>query len=98
MSLANPFSKKAFTDPLGLFDKKKSGPTQADEIKAAPTPLPQTPVSAADAMVIQAERDFAQQSLLKKSVKRTIYAGDTGGYKAPAPGVPGGGSIAKGGF
>ena len=38
------------------------------------------PVSSAAAEVIAAEHDIAQQNLLKKSVKKTILAGDTGGF------------------
>jgi hypothetical protein len=34
--------------------------------------------------VIQAEHDIAQANLLKKSVKKTIFAGDTGGFGAGA--------------
>jgi len=83
MSLAKPFSKKAFTDPLNLFTKKPNA--EADAINAAPTPIPQKPVTASDAAVVDAEREFAQSNLLKKSVKKTIYAGDTGGYSPAKP-------------
>jgi hypothetical protein len=39
--------------------------------------------------VIQAEQDLAQQNLIKKSVAKTILAGDTGGYNPMAQNVAG---------
>ena len=63
----------------------------ASAIQSAPVPTPAPPVTSSSAEVIQAEQDTAQQNLLKKSVKKTIFAGDTGGYKPggaqPGPGV-----------
>jgi hypothetical protein len=64
----------------------------AQAIQSAPVPLPAPPVTASSAEVIQAQQDFAQQNLMKKSVKKTIYAGDTGGFTpgmAGSPGQPG---------
>ncbi len=29
---------------------------------------------------MQAEQDYAKEDLLKKSIKKTIFAGDTGGF------------------
>lgn len=86
MSLANPFSKKAFTDPLGLFKKDKN--TQADAINNTAVPLPAKPAQPTNDAVIQAEQDVAQQNLLKKSVKKTILAGDTGGWRPDMGGKP----------
>ncbi len=57
------------------------GGNQSAAIQSAPVPTPAPPVTASSAEVVQAEQDTAQQNLLKKSVKKTIYAGDTGGYK-----------------
>jgi hypothetical protein len=42
--------------------------------------------------VIQAQQDVLQQEMLKKSIRKTIYAGDTGGFKpntGMAPGIAG---------
>lgn len=46
-------------------------------------------MTGSSAEVIQAEQDMAQQNLLKKSVKKTIFAGDTGSYKPGQGGAPG---------
>ena len=69
----------------------KGGSSQAQAIEAAPVPLPAPPVTQNNAAVLKAEHDYAQQNLLKKSVKGTMLAGDTGGYSpAKPPGSPGG--------
>ncbi len=60
------------------------GGAPAQQIAQAPVPLPAAPVTQSDPSVVQAEHDLAQQNLLKKSVKKTIVAGDTGGWKPPA--------------
>lgn len=70
----------------GVVDKK-SGPANA--IDSLPVPTPQPPITAANAEVLQAQDAFAKANLLKKSVNKTIYAGDTGGYKPGEPGYPG---------
>jgi len=62
-----------------------SGPSPAQQIAAAPVPAPSPPVTQNAAEVIQAEQDTAQQNLMKKSVKRTVWAGDTGSFM-PGPG------------
>lgn len=67
-------------DELTRFEKGGGGPSPAQQIAAAPVPLPAPPVTSTDPSVIQAEHDLAQQNLLKKSVKRTVLAGDTGGW------------------
>lgn len=62
---------------------------------AAPAPVPAPPVTTNAPEVIQAEQDLAQQNLIKKSVKNTIYAGDTPynpAGPAPAPNAPGAGA------
>lgn len=71
------------SDTPGLGGKKDSN--SADAVTSEPVPTPQAPVSSAAADVIAAQQDFAKQNLMKKSVKKTIYAGDTGGFKAPQP-------------
>ena len=58
-------------------------------IQAAPTPVKAPPVTTSSAEVIQAQQDLAQQNLMKKSIKKTVFAGDTGGYKGmPSSGTP----------
>lgn len=61
-----------------------SGSSEADAINAANVPTPATPAGPSDEAVMQQMHDVAQQGLLKKSVKNTIYAGDTGGYRPAA--------------
>jgi len=56
----------------------------AQAISSAPIPTPAPPVTANSAEVIQAEQDTAQQNLMKKSIKKTIFAGDTGGWQGGA--------------
>ena len=73
---------------LTLFHKGGGGPSPAQQIAQAPTPLPAPPVTSSDPSVIQAEHDLAQQNLLKKSVKKTVLAGDTGGWTPPKPPAP----------
>ncbi len=58
--------------------------TPAQQITSLPPPTPAPPVTAGAAEVVQASQDEAQQNLIKKSVKRTIFAGDTGGYSPGA--------------
>jgi hypothetical protein len=62
-------------------------PSQAQQIESAPIPTPSPPVTTNNAEVIQAQQDLATSNLIKKSVKRTILAGDTGGYQ-PGAGAP----------
>lgn len=65
------------------------GSGAAARIEAAPIPTPAPPVTSSSAEVIQAEQDYAQQNLMKKSVKKTIMAGDTGGFSPTQPNVAG---------
>ena len=70
-----------FLDPANAFGTVSKGSAgAAGGIASAPVPVPAPPVSSAAAEVIAAEHDIAQQNLLKKSVKKTILAGDTGGF------------------
>lgn len=55
------------------------GSDQAAGVASLPVPLPAKPITSSNPEVIQAEQDYAKESLLKKSVKKTIFAGDTGG-------------------
>ena len=61
----------------------------AQAVESAPVPTPAPPVTANDPSVIQAENDQAQATLLKKSVKRTIDAGDTAGFNPKNPNIAG---------
>ena len=65
------------------------GSSGAQAVASAPVPTPAPPVTADDPAVIQAEQDLAQQNLIKKSVAKTILAGDTGGYNPMAQNVAG---------
>jgi len=56
------------------------GKKAAQQVQSAPVPLPAPPVTQDNTAVIQAEHDLAQANLGKKSIKRTIFAGDTGGF------------------
>lgn len=60
-------------------------PQAAQQIASAPVPTPAPPVTASSAEVIQAEHDMVQQNLLKKSIKQTIRAGDSGGFNPAGP-------------
>ena len=71
--------------PRHHFLFKSGGGGQAQQIQAAPVPTPAPPVTSSSAEVIQAENDFAKENLLKKSVKKTIFAGDTGGFLPGSP-------------
>jgi hypothetical protein len=91
MSRHNPFwPKHAF-----LF----KGGSPAPAIASAPVPIAAPPVTGTSAEVIQAQQDYASQNLLKKSVKKTIYAGDTGGgmKKPGAAGAVGSMGVGSGG-
>ena len=57
-----------------------SGGSAIQQVQAAPVPTPAPPVTTTNAQVVQAQHDLAQQELLKKNIKKTVYAGDTGGY------------------
>jgi len=52
----------------------------AQQIEQAPIPTPSPGVTQTRQEVVQAEQDFAKENLLKKSIKKTILAGDTGGF------------------
>lgn len=68
-------------------------------IPKAPQAAP--PVTESRKEVQQASSDVAQQELMKRSIRKTIHAGDTGGYKgaqafaAGNPAAGAGGSVAQ---
>lgn len=43
------------------------------------------PVAMTDQSVLAAQDDYSRSNMLKKSVAKTIYAGDTGGFMAGKP-------------
>lgn len=61
------------------------GGNQAGAIQSAPVPLPAPPVTENNKAVLMAEHDVAQSNLMKKSIKNTIKAGDTGGFTPQSP-------------
>lgn len=68
-------------DPLrDSLMKGGGGSSQAASIDSLPVPLPAKPITSANAEVIQAEQDYAKAQFLKKSINKTVMAGETGGY------------------
>jgi hypothetical protein len=65
------------------------GGSMQTQIAGAPVPTPAPPVTSNNQAVQQAEQSQAQSNLLKKSVKNTILAGDTGGYLPAKPNMAG---------
>lgn len=65
------------------------GGGSVQQIQSLPVPTPAPPVTASAAEVVQAEQDTAQQNLMKKSIKKTIFAGDSGGFQHGQGGAPG---------
>jgi hypothetical protein len=93
--IGNMFPKDPLANALGLgrnlLPNSSGGPfkdsAQPDPspIASAPVPTPTAPVDSAAAEIIAAQQDIAKQNLMKKSVKKTIFAGDTGGFQGSAP-------------
>lgn len=77
--LPDPIFGKVFLD-----DKKSNAGAAID---AVPVPTPAKPISPANPQVQAAKDDYADANLLKKSIKKTIIAGDTGGFQSTAPNV-----------
>jgi hypothetical protein len=67
----------------------KGNPNPANAIASLPVPVPTPPVTAANAQVLDAEQNFAKQTLGQKTVSDTIYAGNTGGFRPGEQGYPG---------
>jgi len=83
--IASPFSKKAFTDPLGLFDKNKAS------TDTAPITNPVPPTTTTDPEVVQAGVEQRKAEGRKRGVRSMIMAGDTGGFRpmtSPTAGAP----------
>lgn len=80
-------------DPLrnAVFGIGKKDTNAGAAIDALPVPLPSKPITSASPEVIAAENDYARAQMLKKSIRNTIYAGDTGGYNPTAPNPAGAG-------
>ncbi len=67
----------------------KGGGSQVQQIQSAPIPVPAPPVTSSAPEVLQARQDLAQENLMKKTIKKTIFAGDNSGFQAGAgPAVP----------
>lgn len=54
---------------------------QQTVIQQAPIAEPAPPVTPSAAEVVQAGMDVRQQEMLKKNIRSTVKAGDTGGFK-----------------
>ena len=65
--------------PLAAF-RYLGGGSGASAVQSAPVPLPAPPVTSTNQAVVQAEQDMARSNLMKKTVQKTMLAGDTGGY------------------
>lgn len=74
---------------LSFVMGKKPSPSP---IASAPVPDAAPPVTNTAPEVMQAGQDLRQQTMLKKSIKRTIFAGDTGGFNPGAKVNPAGGN------
>lgn len=68
--------------PHAFAFKGGGGPSPAQQIASAPVPIPAPPVTNAAPEVMQAQQNEARANLLRKSIKSTIFAGDTGDYSS----------------
>jgi hypothetical protein len=71
--------------------KTPSSNTQV--IQQAPVPEPAPPVTQTASEVVQAGMDLRRQEMMKKNIRSTVKAGDTGGFKPmtnPLKGAPNG--------
>ena len=57
-----------------------SKPTSPTIIQQAPVPTPAPPATTTSADTVAAGMDIRQQEMLRKNIKSTIRAGDTGGF------------------
>jgi hypothetical protein len=87
-AVENPLNpgKQLISNVKGAFEKD-NGPASA--IASLPVPIPQTPITPANAEVLQAQKNYAQQTMGMNTVSDTIHAGNTGGYYPGEPGSPG---------
>lgn len=67
---------------MGNAYSPTTGFKASDNTTAADTSVPAAvaPVTPAASEVMAAQQDFLRQSLLKKSIRKTTSAGETGGY------------------
>lgn len=69
-------------DPANIFTSgSKSGQSPADQIAATPVPTPVAPITPASPEVLFAQKEFAREQAGKMSIAKTVWAGDTGGYR-----------------
>lgn len=79
-ALLKPGKQLPFEEAHGDFgpinDKAPAGPAT---LPTGPAVAPPASLSSAEAL--QSQQDLRQQELMRKSIKKTIYAGDTGGFR-----------------
>jgi len=61
-----------------MGSKPSQQPTQIINQTGGPAPAP--PVKNTNTQVIEAGMDLRRREMMKKNIKSTIYAGDTGGF------------------
>lgn len=74
--------------PLGKISFRYGGGKQ-QSVSYAPAPMPAPPVANTSAEVARAGADLRQQDMLKKNIRETVKAGDTGGFMPMAQQKPG---------
>lgn len=60
---------------------EKGGGGSPAMLAQSPVPTPAPPVAPTNPEIVQAAEDIKQQELLRKSIKKTVFAGDTGGFR-----------------
>lgn len=80
----NPFgfSKKNFLAPIGNAYSPATNFKASDNPTTTDTTVPDAvaPASGTSPEVMAAQKDFLRQSMLKKSIRKTVGAGETGGF------------------
>lgn len=66
--------------PSCAFRELGGGSAPAQQIESAPVPTPAPPVTPDSQAVVAAELQAQQANAMKKSVQKTILAGDSGMY------------------
>jgi hypothetical protein len=74
--IKNYVSGKGYTTD----EKAKQNSDAADQAAVVAAQATSSPTSASGADVLRAQMDLVQQEAMKKSIKKTIFAGDTGGF------------------
>lgn len=97
-AIAQPIKQLPFESKSGALGPLPGAHSSSGAADPQPVPTPAAPITAANAEVLQAQNDFARANLLKKSVRKTIVAGDTGGFNPRAQNSPMGGGAPAGGY